>query len=168
MKKLFTSIGLAALFTASSFGAQISTNATTADAGGSIFLLTTNRASVYSVELTATYPAFVRFFDQDVTTAPYYGTNYVTAAYAGVSQYNTNYVTSFIGQNGITNWYTNQGVYTYSTSVSAATNALSPGASFVVAGGTYAIYNTDALFVRGIVMHSTTNVSVVVNYRPGR
>ena len=164
MKKLLTIIGLSAVLV-SAYGAQIATNLATTAVGGNAFLLLTNRASIYSVELTATVPALIRIFDANSLAAPGYGTNWVNAAYTAVNTYSTNYVTSFIGQNGLTNWYTNAGVYTYTSTTAANTNQLTPSASFAIAAGTYAVYNTDALNTKGIVVHSSTNSSIVINYR---
>ncbi len=166
MKKLlfvcFLLIGLA-----SAKADLISTNlATTANTN--TFLLLADRASVYSVELTATVPCLVKLYDNATLAAPGNGTNYVTAEYIGRSSYATNVATTYVGANGLTNWYTNSYVFTYSVTNAAATNALTPSASFVVAAGTYAVYNTDALFTRGIVAWSSTNCSIVVNYRSGR
>src|SRR5215471_7531163 len=81
-------------------------------ATGTPTLLSTNRASVYQVEATSTGGGLIQLFDSDNTAAPYYGTNYVNAAYATRITYPTNYVTSFIGYNGFTNWYTNLGIWT--------------------------------------------------------
>ena len=141
--------------------ATLATNTTTAG----VYILTTNRASVYNVELTSSVGTTVNFYDSDAIAAPYYGTNYVSGAYPYRLTYSTNYVTSYIGSNGYTNWYTNAGVWTVTLTNAAATNALPVLGSFVVAGGTYAVYNTDMLFARGIAFSSTTNLSLVVNYR---
>ena len=164
MKKLILSLAIG-FATAFSVNAQspYSTNLTTAGVGA--HLLIDGRASVYSVELTASYPCWVKFYDNNDMAAGVYGTNYVNAAYTGKSSYTTNFVTTLVGTTGYTNYYTNTGVYTLSTSVAAATNQLNPSLSFVVAGGTYAVYNTDALFTRGIVALANTNVSIVINYR---
>lgn len=130
-------------------------------------IMSTNRASVYQIEITATANTKVDFYDMDATNAPYWGTNYVNSAYATRVTYSTNLVTSFVGNNGYTNWYTNVGVYTLTVTNAANTNALSPMFSAVVAGNTYAVYNVDALFVRGVVAVATagTNVNLVVYYR---
>lgn len=134
-------------------------------------LITTNRASVYSIEITATANAVVKFYDIDATNDPYWGTNYVNSSYVSRNTYASNaIVSSFVGYNGYTNWYTNTGVYTVQTTNAANTNALQPMFAAVVAGNTYATYSVDALFVRGIaaVATSGTNVSIVINYRSGR
>jgi hypothetical protein len=147
--------------TYSAHSAQIVVNATT----NGYYLLSTNRASVYSFEITSTYPAVVTLYDCDSIAAPFYGTNYTNAAFTVRTTYPTNYVTSYVGTTGYTNWYTNAGVMTLTTTNAANTNALPSLASFVVAGGTYAVYNVDALFARGICATITTNASMVINYR---
>lgn len=133
-------------------------------------IVTTNRASVYSVELTATANALVSFYDIDVTNAPYYGTNYVNASYVSRTSYTTNLVTSYVGYNGYTNWYTNQGIFTLTVTNAANTNALAPLLSAVVGANTLTTYSVDALFTRGIVAvaSSGTNINIVVNYRSGQ
>lgn len=170
MKKLIL-IGL--LFVGLYASAQpLATNLVTSGAGGNAFLLLADRANVYSVEIgvsaSITAPALVKLYDNASMADPVFGTNYVTAAYTGRSSYVTNVVTSYVGFNGLTNWYTNSYLHTYDVSVDAATNALSPSVSLVVAPGTYSVYNTDALFNRGIVAHTSTNISIVINYRSGR
>lgn len=146
--------------TMSSFADTWATNVTT----GGTYLISTNRASVYQVELTSTTGTLVQFYDAESLAAPYYGTNYVSAAYPYRSTYATNYVTSYIGSNGYTNWYTNAGVWTVTLTNAAATNALRTLGAFVVSANTYAVYNTDMLAARGLVFTTTTNVAVVVNY----
>jgi len=131
-----------------------------------VYQLTTNRASVYSVEVTSSGSALLAFYDSGSLAAPFYGTNYTNAAYTNRVTYSTNYVYSFVGYNGFTNWYTNSGVWTINVSNPANTNVLPVMFGAVVAGGTYAVYNTDALFANGITVGCTgTNVAIVVNYR---
>jgi len=144
--------------------AVLSTNLPT----NGVYLMSTNRASVYSVEITAAANAQLEFYDSSSLAAPYYGTNYVNSAYTNRSTYSTNYVYSYVGYNGYTNWYTNAGVWTLNNAVAANTNVLPVMIGAVVAGGTYAVYNTDALFANGIAVRCIgTNVAVVVNYRSG-
>lgn len=129
-------------------------------------LATTNRASVYQVTLTSSDNTTVKLFDSDSTAAPYYGTNYVNAAYTTRTTYPTNYVTSFVGYNGVTNWSTNAGIWTLTITNAANTNALTPKVVAVCAGNTYVVQDVDALFVRGIyVLSTSTNSSVVISYR---
>jgi len=143
------------------------TIATNLSANGT-YLLSTTRASVYSVEVTSSGTALLNFYDCSSLAVPFYGTNYTNDVYTNRVTYPTNYVYSFVGNNGFTNWYTNVGVWTLSVSNRANTNHLPAMFSAVVAGGTYAVYNTDALFANGITVECTgTNVAVVVNYRSG-
>lgn len=130
------------------------------------FLLFTNRASVYNIEITCTANALVNFYDCDSLAAPFFGTNYTNASYVSRTTYSTNYVTSFVGYNGFTNWYTNAGVWTLTSTNAANTNALTPAFSVSSAANTYTTVNTDAVFARGVsVVVTGTNVSLVVNYR---
>lgn len=147
--------------TYSAHSAQIVVNATT----NGFYLLSTNRASVYSVEVTSANPAVITLYDCDSVAAPFFGTNYTNAAYTSRIAYSTNLVTSYVGTTGFTNWYTNAGLFTLTTTNAANTNALPSMAAFVVSGGTYAVYNIDALFARGICATITTNASMVINYR---
>lgn len=162
MKKLLI-IGLLA---ASTYIAGAATLATNLAASG-VYLLSTNRASVYSVEITSQSPTMLSFYDCDFVGAPIYGTNTTNGAWVSRNTYATNYVSSFVGYNGYTNWYTNAGVWTLTTTNSATTNQLPVMFSAVTAGNTYAVYNVDALFARGITVlgNPCTNVSVVINYR---
>ena len=128
-------------------------------------LVSTNRMILYSVEVTGTQPVTVELFDCGSITAPYLGTNYVNEAYSSRLSYATNIASSYVGYNGYTNWTTNVGIFTYSNYVAKATNALSPLLSFVVAGNTYAVYNVDAIFEKGMCSRADTNASVVLNYR---
>jgi len=166
MKNLFKIlVGVSLLCATTIHAAILSTNLPS----NGVFLLSTNRASVYSVELTAAANAQVWLFDSDSLAAPFYGTNYTNDVFTNRVTYPTNYVTSFVGYNGVTNWYTNSGQWTLSVSNRANTNQLSPLFSAVVAGATYAVYNTDALFARGVAVAVTgTNVGIVVNYRPAQ
>jgi len=133
------------------------------------YLISTNRASIYSIEIStpsANATGFtMQMFDCDNIAAPFYGTNYTNAAFVGRTTYATNLVSTFVGNNGYTNWYTNVGVYTLTSTNAASTNPLTPMAAFTVAAGTYAVYNADALFARGICITANTNASVVVYYR---
>lgn len=163
MKKLLAlSIAGMLLLTSSVFGATtFSTNIVTTG----IYLLVTNAANVYNIELTSDKAATVHFYDQSTMSAPYYGTNYVTTNYPYRLTYSTNYVTSYVGQSGYTNWYTNAGLWTLTITNSAATNVLDKAASFVVGANTYANYSTDLMFNRGVVVAASTNVSVIFTYR---
>jgi len=165
MKNLLLVIGLVVGLGVSAFAQTsfIATNISTAVP----VLLTTNRASIQSIELTSDKAVALQLFNIGTTNEPYFGTNYVTAAFTYRTSYSTNYVTSYVGNTGFTNWYTNAGLWTLTLTNAAATNALSPGFAGVVGANAYAVYPVDLLFERGIVARATTNCSIVINYRPG-
>lgn len=165
MKKLLLSIVVALGVVSTTQAASLAFSLTSTN--GQLHLLSSNTVpkNVYSVELTATYPVTVQLFDNGNVEPTKYGTNYATDAYTYTTTYATNYVTSFVGYNGYTNWTTNAGVWSVTRTNAAATNALPASATFTVAGGTYAVYNTDLIFNRGIVARCTTNVSININYR---
>src|SRR5438445_9988538 len=156
MKKFLSIIGIIGGFSIVANAATISTNIL----GPGTFLLSTNRASVYQIELTGATSCAVNLYDCDNLAAPFYGTNYTAGAYNSRITYPTNYVTTFVGSNGFTNYYTNAGVWSLTITNAAVTNTLPIIGSFVVAGGTYAVYNTDMLFSRGISVNVNTNVSI--------
>ena len=162
MKKLLLIGTLIAACFSQVQAASLVVNATT----NGFYLISTNRASVYSVEITGAYPGVVTLYDCDSIAAPFFGTNYTNAAYTSRTSYASNaIVNSWTNLQGIVSWFTNAGLYTITTTNAANTNALPAMAAFVVAGGTYAVYNIDALFARGISATITTNVSLVINYR---
>lgn len=166
MKKLLLVVVAALGLTSASYGATLAFTLTSTNLQTFVLSSNTVPKNVYSVELTATYPVTVQLFDNnDIRAVASYGTNYVTAAYPYTSTYATNYVTSFVGYNGYTNWSTNVGVWSITLTNAATTNSLPASATFTVAGGTYAVYNTDLIFNRGIVARCTTNVSININYR---
>lgn len=143
--------------------------------GGSLYLLTTNRAKVYSIEVSTTNAYTFQFFDNDntnnvpLTTATgFWGTNFVNGAYISKSYYPTNIASSYVGVNGYTNWYTNSGMYALTTTNSAGTNAVAPLAVVTTSGtaGETRVSYINALFTRGIVFYCTGNGAVTVYYTP--
>lgn len=162
MKRIITIVSLLVLAASVAKAAVFSGNLSPGTS-----LITTNRASVYAIELTTgvSSGALVSFFDNDKTNAPYYGSNTVNSAWYTRVGYTTNQATSFVGYNGYTNWYTNSVMYFYFNTNAANTNVQSPTASFVVAGGTYANYTVDCLFSQGISVNANTNVSYVIYYK---
>lgn len=174
MKRLILTASLLVCF-AASVSAQLvaSTNLATSAAGGNAFLVLASRASITGFQLSVPSAATgatatLKFYDQSTLAAPYYGTNYVTSANVGRSSYTTNVTSTYVGFNGVTNWYTNSYVYTYDVTNAAATNALSPTAVYYVPAGEVMSFAADLLHTRGIVVHSSTNATVVVNYRTGQ
>jgi len=166
MKKLLVIASLLGL-TLNVGAATIATNMPTA----ALHLLSTNRASVYSIELTSTNSATVYLYDCDrvaysATAGNCWGYQYTNASYITVVQQPSTNVLNYVGYNGYTNWYTNVGAsVTFSTNA-IATNNLPIIGAFAIAPNTYAVYNTEMLFSRGLIATSSAaNVSIVVNYR---
>ena len=171
MKKLLSFIGLTSLLSASCFGELLSANVVGVASATPAYVLTTNRAAVYNVEVTSAYGGTVNLYDSDGNTT-YFSlitNSIIPSNYWYRTSYATNYVTSYVGYNGYTNWYTNAGLWSLNvTNTAQTTNVTPPLASFVFAPNTYAVYAVDALFVRGIAATATTNVSIVINYRSGK
>jgi len=170
IKSIIAGIMFASAFALQSYALVVTGTIADATFPENTVILTTNRVNAYSVELTATANALVNFYDIDVTNAPYYGTNYVNASYVSRTSYTTNLVTSFVGYNGYTNWYTNQGIFTLTVTNAANTNALAPLFSAAIGPNVLTTYSVDALFARGLVAVATkgTNINIVVNYRSGQ
>lgn len=161
MKKLLLALIVAGIAVASN-AAIFSTNVT----DGGIHLLSTNRMNIQSVTISSDQNVMLSLYDSDTLTAPYFGTNYVTEAYPTRIQYATNRVTSFVGQNGITNWYTNAGLWSVTITNAAATNILS-SVDFVIGANTAVTYDANILLINGCVMRVNTNASVVILYNTG-
>jgi hypothetical protein len=149
----------------------VATNLATTAAGGNAFYLLAGRAEPYSVQISVApsiSPATVKLYDNNSMADPYFGTNYVTPAYVSYASYPSNIASSYIGLNGVTNWYTNSTTWTIAVTNAQATNVLSPTAVMVIASGTVGTFPIRALHTRGIVAHSSTNASIVINYMPAR
>jgi hypothetical protein len=167
MKKILLIAGMLALVALQSYGAIIATNLT---GGSPAQVLSTNRASIASVEISSVNNARVDLYDSDGTGTSTNGfyqiTNQIIPVLSYRISYTTNLVTSYVGSNGYTNWYTNSGVFSLNiTNSTPVTNTLSPLLSFVVSPNTYAVYNVDALFARGISSLANSNATIVINYR---
>lgn len=163
MKKLILLAGLITFIVNKSPAPVLSTNINAT--GSFVHLLSTNRASIYKVEFSSTANGSWYIYDNEQLTNPVYGTNFVNAAYIGVSSYPTNYVTSFTGNSGAISYYTNSGIYTYTNTVSAATNALNPAGAFAHSANYVYVFDTDILCTRGVVLYVPyTNVNAVLYY----
>lgn len=163
MKKLILSLVLS-LAAVAAIQAQviISTNVTSAGTT----LVSTNRVSAYSFEVAATNAITLYFYDQDNMADPYFGTNWVTGAYISRSTFPTNIASSYVNPNGYTNWYTNAGLFTLTTTNAAATNSLPAMAVINVGANETRVAYVPAIFTRGIVMRSTGNASVAIYAQP--
>ena len=129
------------------------------------FIVLTNRVKIVDVQLlSGANNNIVWFFNNNSLVNG--GTNYVTSLYNSTSVYPTNYVTSFVGYNGWTNYYTNAGQWTFTVTNAAATNALSPMGVFASAANTIGNYPCDMLMERGVVITSQTNTQLILYYIP--
>lgn len=166
MKKLILIIGLLVMFCVSAMSATIATNL----AANGVYLLSTNRAAVYSVEVSSTSPCALEFFDVNTVAAPYYGTNVVNSAYVTRTATTVSWPSNFVNAYGYTNWWTNYGIASATVTNAAATNQAPIMIGIVGAANTYVVYNTDALFSKGISVRATTatNAAIVINYTTGQ
>ena len=139
-------------------------------------LILTNRASVSSVTVVSTNAVVFYLYDSDNTnstptasTTGTWGTNFVAGSYATRAAYTTNFVSSYVGYLGYTNWYTNQGLYTYSITNAQTTNAMAPLVGGASSANITATYPVDAIFNRGVVISSSANgVSYIITYQTGQ
>ena len=128
-----------------------------------------NNVTIQGVSfLTPSGSGTVAIYDNISTNAPYLGTNYVTSAYVSRASYATNTVTSYVGYNGYTNYYTNTGYWTYNVTNAAATNVLTPQGVFPVISGVVSTYNTPVAANLGAVFVATTNTTALIYYTPNR
>lgn len=132
-------------------------------------LVLSNRLNIKEIDIAAgSGQVLLELYDQNNTNAPLWGTNYVGSNYVSVARYATNIASSFVDPGtGYTNWYTNQGIFTYNVTNLASTNALARSAAFVVQPNTAQAFNTDLLHIKGLTVRCNTNASVVVYYNPG-
>jgi len=152
--------------------AQSTTASLTINTAPGLYLILTNRAKVYSVETASTNAAAFRLWDNDNTNnVPNFtgngwaGTNYVNGSYISRSTFQTNYTSSYTTAVGLVSLYTNTGLWSVTSTNSAATNAVSP--LVTVANGTAETRVTyvDALFTRGVIVHATGNGTITLYYR---
>lgn len=171
MKKILVLASLVAGIAANAAVISTNLNVTGVTGGSTVFLLTTNRASTSSVIISSPSTCVISLYDCSSIASPLYGTNYtISANYTNMVTYPTNYTYSFIGNNGYTNWYTNSGVWTQPTTVTAGTYALQPIAVFPVAANTAVTYDLNATFSQGIaaLCQNTTNTALVIYYKAGK
>lgn len=107
----------------------------------------------------------VKFFD-----APTNVLTYVNAAYTNYLSYTTNIVSVYTTPAGVLQTNTNSGIYTYASTVSAATNAYRTVATINVgASGTTVYYPTNGLIVAfGLCVTNNTNCTITTTYSPSR
>lgn len=172
MKKLIL-IAIAGLLTVSASQAGVLSGTLTTPNGAlsgttNVFLITTNRANVKSVTFVSTATGLASMYDSDITNAPQFGMFYTNAPWVTRGSYLTNQPTSFVGQNGYTNWYTNSYIWVYNITNGANTNELAPLGSFAFVANIPTTIPVDMLFERGIAIRTSTNVTYVINYNSGQ
>lgn len=137
--------------------------------GGTPITLITNNIVITGLQIISTNSTFVSFYDCGTTNLPYSGTNYVTSAYAFPTSITTNLVTSFVGYNGYTNYYTNANVnFTYTATNAAATNALAPLGTYAAVSGVLCSYDANMLFGAGVSVYCPNTVTLIYYYRINR
>lgn len=177
MKKILFGIGVSALlsttviagfsngFTGSPAPIPIVVNAV----AGVPIIAVTNNVTVIGITLTTSATAsLVSFYDCPSLADPIRGTNYLTSSYISRAGFSTNYVTSYVGYNGYTNFYTNQGFWTYNVTNAAATNVLAPQAALFANNTTIASYNNSVSFQQGVSILAQSNTTVVLYYIPNK
>lgn len=110
----------------------------------------------------------ITFYDAPTNTVPTYGISNTVASYNSRAGYSTNYVYSFVGYNGVTNWYTNSGYWTYNVTNAAATNALAPQGAMYAVSGVINKYNAPMSFSQGMSVTVSTNTQLIVYYVPNK
>lgn len=166
MKKFILSLALLAFVAYVAKAEVYSTNYI----GTGVHLAISSRANVMGITVSSTNNVALDFFDNSVITAQPYGTNYVTASYISSAGYTTNIVTSYVGINGFTNWYTNTGYFTYSVTNAAGTNRLVPTLSMVNGANMVTSQAADALFTRGVSIfnYGVGGAAVIIQYNTGK
>lgn len=170
--KFFSLIAGVLLLASNSFAGVFAGTVTTPNGALSgttnVFQITTNRVNVTQIMLSSTATGVAQFYNSDNTNAPFFGMYYTNAPYWTRLHYPSNVVTSFVGQNGFTNWYTNAYEYYYFSTNGANTNELSPLAALAFTANIPAVINIDMLCERGLTLRTTTNVSYVIYYNSGQ
>lgn len=161
MKKLLLIIGLA--IASVTLNAQILVTNITANG---TYRLLSSGANVKSVKVWSTSPTTLQFYDANVMTAPYYGTNYVTAQYTSRVTSPTTNVTEYVGYGGYTNYYTNIGVSTIGIVSMASTNQLQKMFVVSIPASTWYEADLDVILNNGLVVYAlpATNVSLTITY----
>lgn len=170
MKKLLL-LALAIVSTVSAFG-QNSVSLSLLN-GATTYLISTNRLRVYSIETTTTNAVTFKLWDNDNTnnvpsaaTTGWWGTNFVNGAYISRSTYPTNIASSYVSTVGFTNWYTNAGIWSVTSTNAAATNAALPAVTVANGAAETRVTYANLILTRGAVVTSTGNGTVTLYYNP--
>lgn len=167
MKKILLALALVGMAVSSFAQGILSTNISN---GAGMHLLSTNRIRVYSIEVTTTNAYTFKFWDNDNTatsgtTPGFWSTNFINAAYVTRGTYPTSYVNTYVGYNGYTNYTTNSGIWGYTTTNAASTNALAPMFQIATSGAETRVNYVDAVFTRGVLINASGNGTITLYYR---
>lgn len=145
-----------------SLGVLAQTAVSTLTTGGTAYNILASPATISSITFTSTTtnPAVLYLFDTATTT-----TNYVQAAYTGVTSYATNWVNIWTNESGVLITNTFVGTWTGPTSVSAVTNTLPTVAAVVAAGNQTTVRNGTITAGVGITAVSSQPAILQINYR---
>lgn len=173
MKKLILTLSLGCFLVTSSASAGVFSGSLVTPNGAlsgttNVFQITTNRINITQVMITSAAGGLAQLYNMDNTNAPFFGMFYTNAPYYTRLNYSTNIATSFVGQNGYTNWYTNNYQYYYNSTNVANTNELTPMASFAFVANIPVVMNADILCERGLTIRTTTNLTYVIYYNSGQ
>lgn len=121
------------------------------------------RIQSYVVANSSAATCTIKFFD-----APSTSLTYTNPAYTNYVSYTTNIVTSYVTYSGVTNSLTNSGLYSYSSTVAAATNNYRTIVTLTVPAGETVTYTpTDGTLVSfGLTSTNSTNAAITITYSP--
>lgn len=162
-------VGLLTLSSVKAADSVFMTNSVNGAGTTNAFVLLTNRAIIHDITITGGANALtVKLFDEDRNSAPWWGTNFVTSNYTAVLSYPTNITSTNISETGITNIFTNSYTYTYTSSIAAVTNAMTPILALAApANQSATLSGLSVLGVRGITAQCSTNATIIFRYSSG-
>lgn len=131
--------------------------------GGTAYNVLAAPATISSISFTSTTtnPAVLYLFDTATTT-----TNYVQAAYSGVTSYATNMVTTWTNESGVVITNTFVGTFTTPTTVTATTNTLPVAVALVAAPNASVVRNGPVTMGVGLTAVASQPGILQINYRP--
>lgn len=145
-----------------SLGVLAQTAVSTLTTGGTAYNILASPATISSITFTSTTtnPAVLYLFDTATTT-----TNYVQAAYTGVTSYATNWVNIWTNESGVLITNTFVGRWTGPTTVTATTNTLPTIAALVAAGNQTANRTGPVTATVGVTAVASGAGILQINYR---
>lgn len=163
--KLGAIIGLACSIFSAKADLYTTTNSNNGLRTGGAFIMISNDCVITGIQVSSDDANTLRFFDNSGT----YGyTNYVWGVYTNWSSYATNQTVTYVTSTGLTNYYTNIGIYSYAVSVPAGSNTLPVLYQVALPASTVgSMVNVSIPISQGVaVFQSGSNATVTVRYRP--